>query len=87
MENQEIENWLDKKESTRYLPSNELLHRIKQIPYQTNPAEKPIYHWMTWFAAACFVGFMLINLLNFTSKNSDKSNLEAYLPSKSIHGI
>jgi hypothetical protein len=87
MEKKEIENWLDKKEYTRYSPSDKLLHRIKQIPNQMNPSEKPIYHWITWLAAACFVGFMLINLSNLSSKTSENSILEGYLPSTSIHGI
>jgi|GEM_PF-2647630 len=87
MKKKELENWLDNKDYTRYSPSDELLHRLKQIPNQTNPSEKPIYHWITLLAAACFVGFMLINLSNLTSKTSENSILEGYFPSTSIHGI
>lgn len=90
MEIRKIENWLDKTDFAVHSPSDELLDRIKGIPNQFRDKgnkDIQIVHWITWLAAACFIGFMIINVSIFTKSNNDKTILEAYLPNATIYGI
>ncbi len=81
--NQFVEGQSFKKES----PSNELLIKLKEIPLNYERKTRSNLNWIALLAAACFIGFMVINFLHLNKSSQESSPFEVHVSNYNYYSI
>jgi hypothetical protein len=85
MNKSSIEYWLNKKDESIHFPSEELVAKLKNIPSEKKIVNQPYYSWILWFAAASFIGFMIINFSYLNNNSTNENSLDTYFSTTITH--
>lgn len=78
-----IKDQLLKKET----PSNELIIKLKEIPLNYERKTRSNVNWIVILAAACFIGFMVINFLHLNQSSQESSPFEAHVSNHNYYSL
>lgn len=81
-----IEHWINLKDKSIHLPTAQLINRLKEIPTIENSNNESLSNWISWLAAASFVGIMLLNLNYLNTNSAEDSILESYFSTTINYG-
>jgi len=69
------------------IPSNDLVNKIKEIPFNYNRKNNTHMNWIALLAVASFIGFMLINFLHLNQTNQENNPFEAHLSNYNYYSL
>ena len=86
MNTNKIDQWLNSKNDSVHIPTESFVNRLKKIPAEVNSYQEDFPMWITWVAAASFVGIMLLNLNYLNNSSQDDKVLDSYFSNSINYG-
>jgi hypothetical protein len=82
-----INHFLEGRSMTFKNPSNELVIKLKEIPMNYERKTRSNLNWIVLLAAACFIGFMVINFLHLNQSSQESNPFDAHFSNFSYYSL
>jgi hypothetical protein len=82
-----LNHFLESRSFEKENPSNELVIKLKEIPLKYERNLGSTMNWILLLAAACFIGFMAVNLHHLNQTNEEKNPFETHLTNYNYYSL
>jgi len=82
-----LNHFLEGRSFTKENLSNELVIKLKEIPLKYERKISANLNWILLLAAACFIGFMVVNLHHLNQTNEEKNLFGTHLTNYNYYSL